>query len=84
MDGSILTMKPIEDITPEAQADLDNFIRMNFEDVNGMTDEEQKALEMQNAGITSEFELQDMNEAEWKQVCERADEYEAYDQWMGE
>jgi hypothetical protein len=49
-----------------------------------MTDEEHTALELQNAGLTSEFDLQDMNEAEWKQVCERADEYEAYDQWIGE
>ena len=77
-------MKPIEDITPQAQADLDNFIRLNFEDVNGMTDEEQTALELRNAGLTNELDLQDMNEAEWKQVCEKSDEYEAYDQWMGE
>ena len=84
MGGSILTMKPIEDITPQAQADLDNFIRLNFEDVNGMTDEEHTIEEMNNAGITSEFELQDMNEAEWKKVCEQHEEYEAYDQWMGE
>ena len=77
-------MKPTKELTQEASAELDNFIRLNFEDVNGMTDEEQTALELENAGLTSEFDLQDMNEAEWKKVCERSDEYEAYDQWMGE
>ena len=77
-------MKPTKELTQEASAELDNFIRLNFEDVNGMTDEEQTALELENAGLTSEFDLQDMNEAEWKQVCERADEHEAYDLWMGE
>jgi len=77
-------MKPTNDITPQASAELDDFIRINFESINGMTDEEHIALELQNAGLTSEFDLQDMNEAEWKQVCERAGEYEAYDQWIGE
>ena len=77
-------MKPTKELTPSASAKLDNFIRLNFEDVNGMTDEEQTALELENAGLTSEFDLQDMNEAEWKKVCEKSDEYEAYDQWMGE
>jgi len=77
-------MKPTKELTPSASAKLDDFIRLHFEDINEMTDEEQTALEMQNAGITSEFELQDMNEAEWKLVCEKSDEYEAYDQWVGE
>ena len=77
-------MKPTKELTHEASVELDNYIRLNFEDVNGMTDEEQTALELENAGLTNEFDLQDMNEAEWKQVCERSDEYEAYDQWMGE
>jgi hypothetical protein len=77
-------MKPTKELTPTASAKLDNYITMTFEDVNEMTDTEQTALEMLNAGITSEFELQDMNEAEWKLVCEKSDEYEAYDQWMGE
>ena len=77
-------MKPTNELTPQAQADLDNFIRINFEDVNGMTDDEHTALELRNAGLTSEFDLQDMNESEWKQVCEKSNEYEAYDQWIGE
>ena len=77
-------MKPTDGMTPEAKQDLDNYIRLNFEDVNGMTDEEQTALEMQNAGIHTHGGLQDMNEAEWKQVCEKSNEYEAYEDWMGE
>ena len=83
-DGNILTMKPTKELTPSASAKLDNFIRLNFEDINGMTDEEQIALEMSNAGISDPSQLQDMNEAEWKQVCVKANEYEAYDDWMGE
>ena len=83
-DGNILTMKPTKELTPKARAELDSYIRLNFEDVNGMTDEEQTALELENAGLTCEFDLLDMNETEWKKVCEKSDEYEAYDQWMGE
>ena len=77
-------MKPTDGMTPEAKQDLDNYIRLNFEDVNGMTDEEQTALELKNAGLTNEFDLQDMNESEWKQVCQKSNEYEAYEDWMGE
>ena len=52
-------MKPTKELTPSASAELDNYIRLNFEDINEMTDEEQTALELQNAGLTSEFDLTD-------------------------
>ena len=77
-------MKPTNDITPEASADLDNFIRINFEDINGMTDEEHTAQELENAGLTTNWELEDMNESHWKEVTDKYGEYEAYDNWMGE
>ena len=77
-------MKPTDGMTPTASKKLDNYIHINFEDVNGMTDAEQHAQELENAGLTSEFDLQDMNETEWKKVCKKSEEYEAYDQWMGE
>ena len=77
-------MKPTNDITPEASADLDNFIRINFEQVNGMTDEEHTAQELENAGLTTDWELEDMNESHWKEVTDKYEEYEAYDGWIGE
>ena len=77
-------MKPTNDITPKASAELDAFIRINFEDINGMTDEEHTAQELENAGLHSRFDLEDMNESHWKEVTDKYEEYEAYDSWMGE
>ena len=77
-------MKPTNDITPQASAELDNFIHINFEQVNGMTDEEHTAQELQNAGLATQDQLEDMNESHWKGVTDKYEEYEAYDGWMGE
>ena len=77
-------MKPMNDITPKASAELDNFISINFENVNGMTDEEHIAQELENAGLVSLVALEDMNESHWKEVTDKYGEYEAYDNWMGE
>ena len=77
-------MKPTNDITPRASAELDDFIRINFEDINGMPDEEHTAQELENAGLTSQCDLEDMNESHWKEVTDKYEEYEAYDGWIGE
>jgi hypothetical protein len=77
-------MKPTNELTPKASAALDNFIHINFEQVNGLTDEEHIAQELQNAGLSSESQLEDMNESHWKEVTDKYEEYEAYDGWMGE
>ena len=39
-------MKPTDGMTPTASAKLDNYIHINFEDVNEMTDAEQHAMEL--------------------------------------
>ena len=81
IDGSILTMKPTDGMTPEAKQDLDNYIRINFEDVNEMTDAEQHALELANANCTTDFGYEDITDSEWKNVCSKWDEV---DDWRGE
>ena len=77
-------MKPTNELTPKASKALDNFIHINFEQVNGLTDEEHIEIEMQNAGVQSEHQLEDMNESHWKEVTDKYEEYEAYDGWVGE
>jgi len=81
IDGSILTMKPTDGMTPTASKKLDNYIRINFEDVNEMTDAEQHALELANANCTTDFGYEDITDAEWDSVCSKWDEV---DQWQGE
>ena len=81
IDGTILTMKPTKELTPTASAKLDNYIRINFEDVNEMTDAEQHSLELENAGVIVDESLADLTDQEWDKVCVKYDES---DEWMGE
>ena len=74
-------MKPTDGMTPEAKRDLDNYIRINFEDVNEMTDAEQHATELQNAGMIVDESLVDLTDQEWDKVCVKYDES---DEWKGE
>ena len=74
-------MKPTKDLTPTASAKLDNYIHINFEDVNEMTDAEQHAMELANAGCSTDFGYEDITESEWEKVCVKYDES---DEWMGE
>ena len=79
--GNILTMKPTDGMTPTASKKLDNYITMNFEDVNEMTDAEQHAMELANAGCSTDFGYEDITESEWESVCIKWDEV---DQCQGE
>ena len=74
-------MKPTKEMTPSASAKLDNFIRLNFEDVNEMTDAEQHAMELANAGCSTDFGYEDITDSEWDSVCVKWSES---DQWQGE
>ena len=74
-------MKPTKGMTPTASEKLDNYIIMNFEDVNGMTDAEQHTQELENAGLIVDESLADLTEQEWNDVCVKYDES---DEWMGE
>ena len=79
--GILLTMKPTNGMTPTASAKLDNYIHINFEDVNEMTDAEQHAMELANAGCSTDFGYEDITESEWDSVCLK---YAESDGWMGE
>ena len=68
-------------MTPTASEKLDNYIIMNFEDVNGMTDAEQHTQELENAGLVVDESLVDLTEQEWDDVCVKYDESS---EWMGE
>jgi len=68
-------------MTPTASKKLDNYITMNFEDVNGMTDAEQHTQELENAGLIVDESLADLTEQEWDDVCVKYDESS---EWMGE
>ena len=74
-------MKPTKELTPTASAKLDNYIRINFEDVNEMTDAEQHAQELENAGLISDSSLDGLTDQEWDKACVKYDES---DEWMGE
>ena len=79
--GILLTMKPTDGMTPTASKKLDNYITMNFEDVNEMTDAEQHAIELANAGSSTDFGYEDITDSEWDSVCVKWNES---DQWQGE
>ena len=81
IDGIILTMKPTDGMTPEAKQSLDNYIRINFVDVNEMTDAEQHAQELENAGLIADASLDGLTDHEWNEVCVKWDES---DEWKGE
>jgi hypothetical protein len=74
-------MKPTKELTPTASAKLDNYIHINFEDVNEMTDAEQHAQELENAGLITDSSLDGLTDQEWDKVCVKYDES---DEWMGE
>jgi hypothetical protein len=74
-------MKPTKELTPTASAKLDNYIHINFEDVNEMTDAEQHSMELTNAGCSTDDSYEDVTDSEWDGVCTKWDEV---DQWQGE
>ena len=74
-------MKPTEGMTPTASKKLDNYITMNFEDVNGMTEAEQHSQELENSGVIIDESLADLTDQEGEKVCVKYDES---DEWMGE